>query len=126
MEHYLINNHEISKENLKAIKKAESMGVHFVIATGRTFEDVKPLLDEYNLNCQCIVLNGAEYRDRQGNIVEGIYVDKSKVKEILNIVDYNRLLLKFILIEDFTLLILKKKFNGCCIELKLSIQKYKF
>lgn len=77
-------NHDISEENLNAIRKAEEMGVHFAIATGRAYEDVKPFLDEYNIKCECIVLNGAEYRDRDGNILEGIYIDKSKVENILN------------------------------------------
>jgi HAD-superfamily hydrolase, subfamily IIB len=80
-------NHDISEENLKAIRKAEEMGVHFSIATGRAYVDVKPFLDKYNLECECIVLNGAEYRDKNGNILEGIYIDKNKVKDILNIMN---------------------------------------
>lgn len=78
-------NHDISEENLNAIRKAEELGVHFAIATGRAYEDVKPFLDKYKLKCECIVLNGAEYRDKEGNILEGIYIDKNKVKNILDI-----------------------------------------
>lgn len=77
--------HDISEENLKAIRKAEEMGVHFSIATGRAYEDVKPFLDKHKLNCECITQNGAEYRDENGTILQGIYIDKNKVRDILNI-----------------------------------------
>lgn len=79
-------NNDISEENLKAIRKAEEMGVNFAIDSGRRYEDIKPFLDKYNLKCECIVLNGAEYRDKEGNILEGIYMDKNKIKDVLNII----------------------------------------
>jgi len=82
----LNSNHEISKENLQAIKKAEEMGVKFAISTGRMYEDVKPLLDEYGLRCQCVVLNGGEYIDEEGKVLEGIYIGKKEAREIINMI----------------------------------------
>lgn len=82
----LNSDHKISKENLKAIKKAEEIGVKFTIATGRMYEDVKPLLDECDLKCQCIVLNGGEYIDEEGKILEGIYIGREEAREIINMV----------------------------------------
>ena len=79
------NNHKISKENIEAIKIAREKGIEFAIATGRSYEDVKPFLDEYGLKCECVVLNGGEYRDIAGKIVVGIYIDKSIAAKILNI-----------------------------------------
>ncbi len=79
------NNRKISKENIEAIKIAQEKGVKFAIATGRAYEDVKPFLDEYGLKCECVVLNGGEYRDIAGKIVVGIYIDKSIAAKILNI-----------------------------------------
>ena len=78
------NNHDISKENLKAIRKAQSKGIKFAISTGRSYEDVKPFIDKYNLNCQCAALNGGEFIDEDGNVIEGIYIDKDKAREVLN------------------------------------------
>jgi len=78
-------NQKISEENIEAIKLAQEKGIKFAIATGRAYEDVKPFLDEYGLECECVVLNGGEYRDVVGKTVEGIYIDKSKVTEIFNI-----------------------------------------
>ena len=82
----LNSNHEISKENLQAIKKAEEMGVKFAISTGRMYEDVKPLLDEYGLRCQCVVLNGGEYIDEEGKVLEGIYIGKKEARGIINMI----------------------------------------
>lgn len=79
------NNRKISKENIEAIKIAKEKGVEFAIATGRSYEDVKPFLDEYDLKCECVVLNGGEYRDIVGKTVVGIYIDKRKATEVLNI-----------------------------------------
>ena len=79
------NNRKISKENIEAIKIAQEKGVKFAIATGRAYEDVKPFLDEYGLKCECVVLNGGEYRDIAGEKVVGIYIDKSIANEVLNI-----------------------------------------
>ena len=78
-------NQKISKENIKAIELAQEKGIKFAIATGRAYEDVKPFLEEYGLECECVALNGGEYRDVAGKTVEGIYIDKSKVTAIFNI-----------------------------------------
>ena len=87
MDGTLLNSeHKISKENIEAIKKAEEMGVKFAISTGRMYEDVKPLLDENNLRCQCIVLNGGEYIDEDGNILEGIYIEKNEAREVIDMI----------------------------------------
>ena len=82
----LNSNHKISKENLDAIKKAEQMGIKFAIATGRMYEDVKPLLHEYDLKCQCIVLNGGEYIDEEGKVLEGIYIEREEASEIIDMI----------------------------------------
>jgi len=79
-------NQKISKENIEAIKAAQEKGIDFAIVTGRAYVDVKPFLDEYGLKCQCVVLNGGEYRDIAGKIVVGSYINKRIATEILNII----------------------------------------
>jgi Cof subfamily protein (haloacid dehalogenase superfamily) len=87
MDGTLLNSkHKISKENLEAIKKAEEIGIKFAIATGRMYEDVKPLLEESDLKCQCVVLNGGEYIDEEGNVLDGIYIEKEKASEIIDMI----------------------------------------
>lgn len=83
----LNDDHVISEENLKAIRKAQEMGRHFTIVTGRDYGAVKPYLDECNLKCECILSNGAEYRDVDGNIIENVYMNKSSVKIVFDILN---------------------------------------
>lgn len=84
MDGTLLNSkHTISQGNLEAIRKAQELGVKFAIVTGRSFDGVKPIADEFNLDCEYILMNGAEYRDRDGNILENIALDKEKVKTIM-------------------------------------------
>ena len=48
---------------------------------------VKSYLEECNLKCECILSNGAEYRDINGNIIESVYMNKESAKitfDILN------------------------------------------
>ena len=87
MDGTLLNSkHKISKENLEAVKMAQEMGIKFAIATGRMYEDVKPLLEESDLKCQCVVLNGGEYIDEEGNVLDGIYIEKEQASEIIDMI----------------------------------------
>lgn len=44
----LNSNHEIHKENIIAINKANELGIKTVISTGREYKMVVDLLKEYN------------------------------------------------------------------------------
>lgn len=94
-------NNTISKENIDAIKKAQKNGIKFAIATGRAYCDVKPLLHKYDLKCDCVVLNGAEYRDVNGHVVEHTYIEKSRAVEILDAVKYENLSMEIYVDDGF-------------------------
>lgn len=87
----LNSDHEISKENLEAIKKAQESGVHFAIATGRLYADVEPFLNKHGIKCECIVMNGAEYRNKDGEVLESIEINKDKALEIFEMIKNNEL-----------------------------------
>ena len=87
----LNNNHEIDEETAKAIKQAEEKGIIFVISTGREYENVKYLLDKQNIKCQCILSNGAEYRDEMGNILDVININEKSSRKILKILKENNI-----------------------------------
>ena len=92
MDGTLLNDeHMISDENLKAIRKAQEMGRHFTIVTGRDYGAVKSYLEECNLKCECILSNGAEYRDVNGNVIESVYMNKNSVKKVFDILNDARL-----------------------------------
>lgn len=86
MDGTLLNSaHEISEGNKIAIKKAIDKGIKFVIATGRGYDSVKGIAEEAGIKCEYILMNGAEYRDCNGNIIDEIDLDKSKASDIVNI-----------------------------------------
>lgn len=88
MDGTLLNDeHMISEGNLKAIRKAQEMGRHFTIVTGRDYAAVKSYLEECDLRCECILSNGAEYRDVDGNVIESIHMNKDSVKIIFDILN---------------------------------------
>ncbi|ABR36576.1 Cof-type HAD-IIB family hydrolase [Clostridium beijerinckii] len=77
--------HKIDKETVSAIKRAEKAGIIFAISTGREYDTVEPLLMENNIRCQCVLMNGAEYRDEDGNILEEINIELETATKIINI-----------------------------------------
>ena len=83
----LNDDHMISDENLRAIRKAQEMGRHFTIVTERDYGAVKSYLEECNLKCECILSNGAEYRDVNGNVIESVYMNKDSVKIVFDILN---------------------------------------
>ncbi|HBJ1648037.1 Cof-type HAD-IIB family hydrolase [Clostridium botulinum] len=87
----LNNNHDIDVETVEAIRKAEEAGIIFTISTGREYDSVKGILDKHNIRCQCILSNGAEYRDEEGNILEVININEEYAKQIIKILDENKL-----------------------------------
>ncbi|EKQ56417.1 MULTISPECIES: Cof-type HAD-IIB family hydrolase [unclassified Clostridium] len=86
MDGTLLNDkHKIDKETVVAIRKAEEAGIVFAISTGREYDTVKPLLEENNIRCQCVLMNGAEYRDEDGNILEEINIELKTATKIIDI-----------------------------------------
>lgn len=86
MDGTLLNSqHEISEGNRIAIKKAIDNGVKFVIATGRAYDSVHELAIKNGLDCEFVLMNGAEYRDSEGKLIEKIDLDKTKTKDIVSI-----------------------------------------
>ena len=86
MDGTLLNDeHTISEENIKAIKIAEERGCHFTIVTGRDYSGVKNFLQEIDLKCECILSNGADYRDINGDVIERITIDNDTVRKIVQV-----------------------------------------
>ncbi|MER2063207.1 MAG: Cof-type HAD-IIB family hydrolase [Alkalibacterium sp.] len=76
---------EISQANVSAIKRAQSQGIHFAIATGRDFPLAYPLLEENNITCPLIAQNGAQYFDEHGNNKYNRGLEKSTVRKMLSV-----------------------------------------
>ena len=87
----LNSNNEIQHGFYDVFEKIQEKGIIFVISTGREYENVKYLLDKQNIKCQCILSNGAEYRDEMGNILDVININEKSSRKILKILKENNI-----------------------------------
>ncbi|MCJ1994772.1 HAD family phosphatase [Lactococcus piscium] len=74
---------EISEANITAIKKAQAAGIEFVVATGRSIEEAKPILDAAKISCRFITSNGAQIFDKNGENNFTLGIDKDKLTQII-------------------------------------------
>ena len=77
--------HEVSEENIKAIKYAQQQGVTVVIATGRAFYEASTPIAETDLCVPFICLNGAEVRDETFNILHTSHLNHELTQRIQNV-----------------------------------------
>lgn len=79
--------HEISQENIDAIKYAQSQGITVAIATGRAFYEASTPIAETDLSVPYICLNGAEVRDESFNIISTSNLNHELVERIKSILN---------------------------------------
>ncbi|PTF05225.1 Cof-type HAD-IIB family hydrolase [Staphylococcus devriesei] len=79
--------HEISQDNIEAIKYAQSQGITVVIATGRAFYEASTPVAETDLSMPYICLNGAEVRDESFNIMSTSNLNHELVQRIKGILN---------------------------------------
>lgn len=86
MDGTLLNKHSgISLKNRKAIEKLSHHHIEFAIASGRDYDGVFTIMNEYNINCEAVLGNGAQYVDRDGQIIMSCYMNKGVIKDIIKI-----------------------------------------
>ncbi len=72
---------QISRENKEAILKAQAQGIEVVVATGRSYQEARYVLDEADLKCPVIGVNGAETRTKEGKVLSAIPMDKQVTRK---------------------------------------------
>ena len=86
MDGTLINHEQgISKKNLNAIKELEERNIDFAIASGRDYNGVYTIMHKYDLHCEAILGNGAQYVDKAGNVLMSCYLNKQVFQDIITI-----------------------------------------
>lgn len=75
----------ISKGNVDAIKELEKNNIEFAIASGRDFKSVYSIVEQYDIACEAILGNGAQYVDKEGNILMSCYMDKTVIQDVIKI-----------------------------------------
>jgi Cof subfamily protein (haloacid dehalogenase superfamily) len=74
--------HIITKENKEAILAAQARGIEVVVATGRSYEEARFVLEEEGLKVPMILVNGAEIRTKEGTLIGENPIEKSEATEI--------------------------------------------
>lgn len=77
--------HRISKKSADTIRRAQRAGKIFIAATGRAWSSVSPIFQSAGLSCGAVLLNGAEYRERDGSVLFREYLSKEDAGRILRI-----------------------------------------
>lgn len=85
------NKHEISKKNVNAIKGAQELGVEFLVVTGRSYNDTVRQLEDARICCKSLVMNGAELRDSDGEILWSNYLEKDAIRKVIKILNDHEL-----------------------------------
>ena len=81
----LCRDQSITEGNLEAIHKIQELGIEFAIASGRDYNSVTGVMGAYGIECEAILGNGAQYSDKDGNILMDCYMDHSVIKPIVNV-----------------------------------------
>lgn len=85
MDGTLLNSHmRISETNKKSILHLQQAGVEFIVATGRDYNQIKPLLLEQGISCSVIALNGATFYNEAGTQLFSHALDISEVKQMIH------------------------------------------
>ncbi|RFU67958.1 HAD family phosphatase [Bacillus sp. V59.32b] len=84
MDGTLLNKEQkVSKENKDAIERARKEGVEVIIATGRSYQEARYALDEANIECPVICVNGAVVYTKDGAIAASNPMNPDTVKSVI-------------------------------------------
>lgn len=75
----------IEEKTYKALKKCIDQGIEFIIATGRDINMVIDFLEKYQFDCDLILNNGAQYRNKKGSINQVFPMSNEAFIKIANI-----------------------------------------
>ncbi|WP_354958549.1 Cof-type HAD-IIB family hydrolase [Bacillus sp. CECT 9360] len=84
MDGTLLNKEQkVSMENKEAIERAQKEGVEVIIATGRSYQEARYALDEANIECPVICVNGAVVYTKDGAIAASNPMNPDTVKSVI-------------------------------------------
>lgn len=80
---FYINDQDI-ENNKKQVDKFRSNGNLFIIATGRSYYDIKKKIDIYNFNCDYLIINhGATILTKKNKIIKYYCINNDILKNII-------------------------------------------
>lgn len=87
----LNQDHRISEKSSEIILDIQRAGGLFLAATGRAWKSVNPILNDAGISCGAILLNGAEFRTENGNILFHRFIDQAGTDRILHLLQKYRI-----------------------------------
>ncbi len=72
----------ISNYNVDTIKAAREKGIRWITVTGRSFGGAHPLLEQYGIECDYVLMNGAEFRTADGKIIFSESMDSEQAQAV--------------------------------------------
>lgn len=90
------------KENIDKVTEFRTLGNIFVMATGRSYVDLKIEIDKYKIPYDYLILNhGALLLSKELNVISSFNLDKDQVDSILDYVNNNKDIYDIVLIDNF-------------------------
>ncbi|MDD2980842.1 MAG: Cof-type HAD-IIB family hydrolase [Hespellia sp.] len=77
--------HKLAPRTFETIKKAQGMGIRFMVITGRNFSGAVEELKDYDLSCDYILGSGSEVRNAQQKVESQIEISIEKCRQILEV-----------------------------------------
>lgn len=87
----LNSNHKISGFSAGIIRTAQNSGRVFLVATGRSWNSASRILGDAGITCGAVLLNGAEYRTKDGQVLFREYLGQEDTDRILSVLQKNEL-----------------------------------
>lgn len=85
---YFLDDEEMNKKNIEAIKKFVSHGNIFCIITGRNYTDLKKLLNENNIPYSYLICeDGAKIFNNMDYCIDTTLLEEKEIKEIIPILE---------------------------------------
>ena len=85
---YFEDNERVNNKNIEAIRKFVSYGNIFGIVTGRSYWDLKPYLEKYNILYSYLICNdGAKIFNNMDYCLDTILIDGNKVSKMLAFIE---------------------------------------
>lgn len=81
---FLNSKREVSKHNIETIKQLQKMGVKFVTNSGRDYHGVKVVLENTQIKCDYICMNGGAVYNSKGELLRACYMEQEAVHTILD------------------------------------------
>jgi Cof subfamily protein (haloacid dehalogenase superfamily) len=81
--------HEISEENITAIRQAQEKGIEVVVATGRTYFDALSICEQYGLKTYLITYNGGAIHTKDGQQLLALTMNRNDVTYMVKWLEEN-------------------------------------